>query len=89
MKNKVIIDILERLIQEMHKHNLSYQYHTDDDYLVYVESVIEGLKEDDTWFAIPNSSINPDDWVIYTNTGEDLTDNEALKRDVEKELGGQ
>lgn len=46
MKNKVIIEILEKLIQEIYKHNLSYRYHTDDDYIKYTESVIRELRED-------------------------------------------
>lgn len=43
-RNRVIIDILERLINEIKLHSSMSQYHTKDEYIVWVEGVIEGLK---------------------------------------------
>lgn len=82
MKNKVIIDLLERLLYEVQRDGCF----EGTDYITYVEGVIEGLKEDNTMFAVPDTLIDLDDWVIYANTGEDLTENEAIKREVMREL---
>jgi len=51
-------------------YEIEHDGYIDRDYIVYVKGVIEGLKEDNTMFAVPDSLVDPDDWIIHTNTGK-------------------